>query len=151
MGRFKEILEKVELTTAYIGKKTKDGIDFLILSREYSKEKNKLSELYEELGRMAYQIHNQETNDVNEIENLCSQIKEQIKVVDRLEQEMNGLKETAHTAQEVNHVTEEIHISENIPKPETGKDGFLLLKFCPECQIGNHPEAKQCISCGHIF
>ena len=30
-------------------------------------------------GRIAYQIHNQETNDVNEIENLCTQIKEQIR------------------------------------------------------------------------
>ncbi|NLK98625.1 hypothetical protein [Defluviitalea saccharophila] len=150
MSRLQELLEKVEVTTAFIGKKAKDGIDFLKLNRDYSKEKNKLSLLYEELGRIAYQIHNQETNDVNEIENLCTQIKEQIKVVDQLEHEMNNLRDENHTIQE-DHGTKETHIPENIPKPEAGKDGFLLLKFCPECQIGNNPEAKQCISCGHIF
>ncbi|KAE9635382.1 MAG: hypothetical protein PWP07_1109 [Epulopiscium sp.] len=150
MSRFQGILEKVELTTAFIGKKAKDGLDLLKLSRDYSKEKNKLSLLYEELGKLAYQIHNNESDNVNKIETLCSQIKDQIKTVAQLEQEINILKDETHTVQE-DYETEEIHRSEDIPKPEAGNDGLLLLKFCPECQIGNNPEAKQCISCGHIF
>ena len=33
--------------------------------------------------------------------------------------------------------------------PEPDDEGYLQMKFCESCNIGNHPDAEYCIACGH--
>lgn len=150
MGYFEKFIKGVEKTTAYIGKKAKDGIDITKVSRDFSKETKKLSALYEELGMVSYEIHIGDTSNIDHIKDLCNKIGQQIKILDKLQNDMNLIKYGSEEEEEIED-QQEVYISKDIPRPEAGQDGVLLLKFCPNCQVGNHPEAEQCISCGHMF
>lgn len=156
MSHFLEIIKKVELVTAYIGKKAKDNIDIIKISNDYNKEIKQLNLLYKELGKESYEMYNGKTHNIDRIETLYNQLKEQIKAVNQLEKQIDNIKYEAEVIEitkesEAIEEMKEKFINDSIPKPEAGKDGFLLLKFCPNCQIGNNPDAKQCISCAHIF
>jgi hypothetical protein len=160
MSYIKEIVKNMENATFFIGKKTKDGIDNIKLKKQFHNESKKLSKLYEELGKISYNIHVGKRNQINEIDNICNQIKKQIKIVNKLKNKSNYLKETDNKDIENNDIAaydleettiDNTVVDEPVPEPELGKDGYLLLKFCSNCQTGNNPEAKKCISCGQLF
>lgn len=142
----------METATAYIGKKARDGIDFARLKNTLSKEVKDLNILYKELGKLSYEIHisyNGDADNINKIDNICRQIKEQIKTIKRLENEIKNMKEVNGELEDIN----EDVLKDNMDKryamePTIGVGGFALLKFCPNCQVGNSPETKKCIACG---
>ncbi|WP_058486914.1 zinc ribbon domain-containing protein [Defluviitalea phaphyphila] len=152
MKYFKKIIKNMEETASYIGKKAKDSVDITKLNKELIKENKNLKLLYQELGRISYEIHTGDTSDIDTIKKLCNQIREKINKIDKLKEKINNIKYPSESIKE-NKKTEikQGYINKNIPKPEVGADGLLLLKFCPKCQTGNNPDADQCISCGHIL
>ena len=41
--------------------------------------------------------------------------------------------------------------SEEEVHPQRNEEGYFVLKFCPFCKVGNHPDAVKCVNCGREF
>lgn len=155
MSYFKEIIKNMETATIYIGKKTKDSIDTIKLKKELYNESRKLSQLYEILGKISYNIHKGETDQVNEIDDICIRIKKQTELINQIKLNTNCFENMGNNDIIENVLDEDseddIISNEKKLEPQTETEGYLLLKFCPNCQTGNNPESKKCISCGQVF
>lgn len=162
MRNLKKILKDMETATLYIGKKTKDSLDNIKLKKQLYDESKKLSRLYEALGKISFDIHSGRMHPASESNSLCSQIKEQIQLIEQLKNKLNRPIEEIENEETKDSFLDNLenlkeepveneHLDAEALKPELGEDGFLLLKFCPNCQTGNHPESKKCIACGQIL
>lgn len=151
MEIFKNFYKNMEDTALLIGKKAKDTLDTTKLDVALVKAKKQLHRLYARLGKISYDIKMGTIKSSDEIDDIYWQITELLKHVQTLESQITEMK-CGSVGCECTKQEEEKRVKEkNIPKPEAGEGGLLFLKFCPNCQIGNHPDAEACISCGHEF
>lgn len=113
--------------------------------------KTDLKKLYTELGEKAYQDRLYPDTDSN-IEVLYKQISEKEMIIRDLERNaINIRKEQKNTFESVKRDVKRTWDGEGeeTRTPEPDEDGYLQMKFCLNCNIGNHPDAEYCIACGH--
>lgn len=118
---------------------------------ELVQAKSSLNKLYARLGEMTYE--NRLSEEVNpEIEMLYEKISKKDKEVKELEKEskeMRKMQKHEYESTKRNVKKTWNNNGQQSKEPEADKDGYLQMKFCPNCNIGNHPDAEYCIACGH--
>lgn len=113
--------------------------------------KAELKKLYTRLGENAYRDRLYPDADPK-LDVLYQQIYEQEQKVRALERSAIEIrKEQKNTFESVKRDIKRTWEGEGeeTRTPEPDEDGYLQMKFCPNCNIGNHPDAEYCIACGH--
>lgn len=137
--------------------KTSETVDAAKLEVEMRKVQSALDKEYKALGQIVFQVEKGVmTRDEHVIATACNRIQEKIDHLAELQAQKEINKEepasAASTVQEADMPQEsEEEDEEEIPMPERGEDGYFVLKFCPECKVGNHPDAVRCVNCGAEF
>lgn len=113
--------------------------------------KANLKKLYTQLGERVYEnrLH-PEANP--EIEILYERIAEKNKNIKVLEQDAKDMRtEQKSTFESVKRDVQKTWDGEGeeSKRPEPDEEGYTQMKFCNNCNIGNHPDADYCIACGH--
>ena len=112
--------------------------------------KGDLKKLYAQLGEKVYQNR------------LYPEVDPGIDILyDRIAAKVASIRELERTAEYVR--TEQRNTFESVKRnvkrtwqgegeetrtPQPDAEGYPQMKFCKECNIGNHPEAEYCIACG---
>ncbi|NLI89243.1 MAG: zinc ribbon domain-containing protein [Epulopiscium sp.] len=118
---------------------------------ELVQAKSSLNKLYTKLGEMTYENRLSEEENP-EIEILYEKISKQDKEVRELEKQSKEMRKKQKHEYESTKRNVKKTWNNNAQQgkgPEVDKDGYLQMKFCPNCNIGNHPDAEYCIACGH--
>lgn len=146
-----EYVEKMVSTAkefaGVIADKTVQTVDLGKVEYEIKCAEREQGRAYKALGRLTYQIEQGVLNrDDQIIKAACYQI---TKIQDKLEvlkQQKQEIKDRENrSASNVKTPTDEVL------KPQKDQDGYVVLKFCPMCKVGNHPDAAKCVNCGHEF
>ena len=149
-----EYVEKVVATakgvTGVIADKTVQTVDLGKVEYEIRRTEREQSRAYKALGRLTYQIEEGVLNRDDQI------IRAACRQITKIQQKLDALKEQkeAIKAREARSIAPEIKegtVKEEALKPEKDEAGYVVLKFCPVCKVGNHPDAAKCVSCGHPF
>lgn len=113
--------------------------------------KTNLKKLYTQLGEKVYEnrLHPQANPD---IEILYEQIADTYEEVKTLEKVAKNIR----TEQRNNFESVKRDVKrtwdgegEETRRPKPDDEGYIQMKFCDNCNIGNHPDAEYCIACGH--
>ncbi len=138
--------------------KTQETVEAAKLEIELRKAQSALDKEYKALGQIEYHIENGNMNrDETVIAAACQKIKDAIDRIAALQEKKDAPKKTApvETEEAPEEESEEIVVEEEAeeeePEPEKNEDGYFMLKFCPNCKVGNHPNAKKCVNCGQPF
>ena len=111
-----------------------------------------MDKAYRALGRIMYQIENGNLNrDDSIVEAACNQVRIQEELIAKLQKDKEDVKKSADenvVDVEATEVPEEEKEEAEQPQPEKDPSGYFVLKFCPYCKVGNHPDATKCVSCG---
>ena len=146
-----EYVEKVMSTAkevaGVIADKTLQTVDLGKVEYEIKRTEREQERAYKGLGRLTYQIEEGVlTRDDQIIKAACHQIGKIQEKLDALKAQKEEIKKReSRTAAEP-----EVKEAETL-KPEKDKEGYVVLKFCPVCKVGNHPGAAKCVNCGHEF
>lgn len=151
----KEFFEKITQSAKDISKgvagQTKTTVTQGKVEIDLLQAKKELNKLYAQLGEKVYEnrLHPQANP---KIEVLYDQIEEKEAEVRDLERSAIAIrKEQKNTFESVKRNVKRTWDGEGQESrtPEADDEGYLQMKFCPECNIGNHPDAEYCIACGH--
>ncbi len=148
---FDKLTQSVKDISKGIAGQTKTTVNQGKVELDLLQAKTDLKKLYTELGEKAYQDRLYPGTDSN-IEVLCEQISEKVKIISDLERNaINIRKEQKNTFESVKRDVKRTWDGEGeeTRTPEPDEDGYLQMKFCLNCNIGNHPDAEYCIACGH--
>lgn len=133
-----------------VSDKTRQTASTVKIELDIKKAEQELEKAYRALGRIMYRIEDGSLKrDEQIIKAACQQVRLQEELIARLQKEKEEVKNPAEgdpidvEGKEVNDEEEVIQ-----PKPEKNQDGYFVLKFCPYCKVGNHPDATKCTSCG---
>jgi len=110
-----------------------------------------LKRFYTQLGEKVYQNRLHPEADPG-IEILYNKIADKVTTIKELEKTVRDIREEQkNTIESVKRNVKKTWQGEGeeTKTPEPDKDGYPEMKFCTECNIGNHPEAEYCIACGH--
>lgn len=110
-----------------------------------------LKKLYASLGKKVYENRLYQEADPG-IEVLYEQIAEKYRKVKELERSAAHIREEQKsTFESVKRDVKKTWDGEGqeTRTPEPDEEGYLQMKFCENCNIGNHPDAEYCIACGH--
>lgn len=151
----KDIFDKMAQSAIDISKgivgQTKTTVNQGKVELDLLQAKTDLKKLYTEFGEMVYL--NRLYPEANpKIEVLYDRIAEQETVVRELERNAIHIrKEQKSTFDSVKRDVKRTWDGEGEESrtPEPDEDGYLQMKFCENCNIGNHPDAEYCIACGH--
>lgn len=151
-----KIKEGLEEGTIFLGRKTKEAVDRAKLEMQIMKYKKQIKKQYYYLGQIIYSEKIGNRIDEEEVENICNNISFYTTCLDDLERQKveEASKETEKELEveiAVEKFEEDLKPSQDIMPPKRNQEGYLLLKFCPKCQVGNNPEVTRCISCGNVF
>ena len=141
--------------------KTSETVDAAKLELEIRKVQNSLDKEYKALGQIMFQVEKGSLKkDEKIIKTACQRIQDSIDALMELQKKKEEMKEQEEeeTVFEPDMPEEEQDEEEIVPeeteevlKPERDEEGYFVLKFCPECKVGNHPEASRCVNCGAEF
>ena len=142
----KELAEAVSV-------KTKKTASTVKIELEIKKAEQEMDKAYRALGRIMYQIEAGNLNrDDSIVEAACNQVRAQEELIAKLQKDKEDVKKPADETVvdvEATEVQEEEEVQEpEQPQPEKDASGYFVLKFCPYCKVGNHPDATKCVSCG---
>lgn len=133
-----------------VSDKTRQTASTVKIELDIKKAEQELEKAYRALGRIMYRIEDGSLKrDEQIIKAACQQVRLQEELIARLQKEKEEVKNPVEgdpidvEGKEVNDEEEVIQ-----PKPEKNQDGYFVLKFCPYCKVGNHPDATKCTSCG---
>ena len=153
MNKMPVLGENLEEGTLYLGKKTQELMDKMKEEMQIAKYKSQIKKQYIALGELVYSIKTTENQKEEEqIEIICNKISLYKACLEDLQKKKEGIlfsEENIEPEENIDHVTEKRIKWEE--KPKRNQEEYTLLKFCPSCQIGNHPDATTCISCGDTF
>jgi hypothetical protein len=147
----KEYVEKFVSTAkefaGVITDKTVQTVDLGKVEYEIKCAEREEGRAYKALGRLTYQIEQGTLNrDDQIIKAACYQITKIQDKLDDLKKQKQEIKE-----RESRPTAETKASEEEVLKPQKDQDGYVVLKFCPVCKVGNHPDATKCVNCGHSF
>lgn len=154
MADYKEYVDKFVQSAKEIAEtvsdKTKQTASIAKIEIDIKKAEKELEKAFRAMGRIMYRIEiGTLKRDEQIIKAACQQIKQYEDQIQRLQKDKESIKNQAADGpidvdgQEVESTPEEEQ-----PKPEKNQDGYFVLKFCPYCKVGNHPDATKCVSCG---
>ena len=151
----KDIFDKVTQSAKDISKgivgQTKTTVNQGKVELDLLQAKTDLKKLYTELGEKVYQNRLYPEADPK-IEVLYDRIADQETIVREFERSAIKIrKEQKSTFESVKRDVKRTWDGEGDESrtPEPDEDGYLQMKFCENCNIGNHPDAEYCIACGH--
>lgn len=163
-----DIVSSVKGAANAVAGRAGQGIDLGKAEYDMQVAKRDLSRYYKEFGRLMYQVEKgQLKRDDAVVKNAVDQITETLALMSSLDERTKEIKsrdvsfkkaapaeekpeekpaEDAADAkeeffEELEKATEELHKD----------DATLLMKFCPNCNAGNAPDAAFCSTCGHEF
>ncbi len=135
-----------------ISKQAKETFDYAKMELKIKTYGRECKKRYSKIGSLVYECR-KKGSAVNgeEIENLCREIdkyKHRIKVIQR---QIDELK--ADDIQDNPEVVEDYTLEkkDNDLTMSRTENGIQFLKFCPDCNVGNEPDADVCAKCGHKF
>ena len=136
-----------------VSKKTKKTASTVKIELEIKKAEQEMDKAYRALGRIMYQIENGTLNrDDQIVKAACQQVQIQEELIAKLQKDKEDVKktddETVVDVEATEVPEEEEKEEETQPEPEKDANGYFVLKFCPHCKVGNHPDATKCVSCG---
>lgn len=136
-----------------VSKKTKKTASTVKIELEIKKAEQEMDKAYRALGRIMYQIENGILNrDDQIVKAACQQVQIQEELIAKLQKDKEDVKksddETVVDVEATEVPEEEEKEEETQPGPEKDANGYFVLKFCPHCKVGNHPDATKCVSCG---
>lgn len=157
-----DIMEKAKKFADLAAAKTQETVEAAKLEIELRKAQSALDKEYKALGQIEYHIENGTMNrDENVIKAACDKIQAAIDHISALQEKKDAPKKEApaeepaeaeEVAPEEEETEEEAEADEEEePSPVKNEDGYFMLKFCPNCKVGNHPDAKKCVNCGAAF
>lgn len=133
-----------------VSDKTRQTASTAKVEFDIKKAEKELEKAYRAMGRIAYRIEiGSLKRDDQIIKAACQQIKVYEDQIEQLQKEKESIKNQYET-NTVDVEGQEVQTEEETdqPKPEKNQDGYFVLKFCPYCKVGNHPDATKCVSCG---
>ncbi len=156
-----DLMEKARKFADKAAAKTQETVEAAKLEIELRKAQSALDKEYKALGQIEFHIENGSMNrDETVIQAACQKIQEAIDKISALQEKKDAPKqapaeeapaeeepEEEPAAEEAEEEAEE----EEEPSPVRNEDGYFMLKFCPNCKVGNHPDAKKCVNCGTPF
>lgn len=112
--------------------------------------KNDLKKLYQRLGEEQYK-HYREGDEPMHQSALCNRITNLRKEIARLEKEVEDVVHVQKDSFDAYKRDVRSTWDERDPdvRVERDENGIKMLKFCPNCNIGNAKEAIYCIHCGN--
>ena len=145
---FKDLVQGVKKAYGAVYDKTAETVDMAKLEVETKKTLSNLDKEYKALGQIVYQVEmGSLTRDDQIVAAACKRIE---KCLTRLE-ELNGEKAKKKSRQEKNADKAGEEANEEEAHPQRNEEGYFVLKFCPFCKVGNHPDAVKCVNCGREF
>lgn len=147
MKDYKEYVDKIvkgaKELAGTVTEKTKQTADLAKIKLDEKSAVRDLDKAYQAMGRVMYQIEiGTLQRDEQIINAACQQVSQAEERLANLRQAAEDIKKRSE--EEEAQKTEETPADE----PERDKNGYFVLKFCPYCKVGNHPEATHCVSCG---
>ena len=149
-----------------VANKTQETVEATKLEIELRKAQAALDKEYKALGQIEFHIEKGTMNrDEEVIEAACARVQDAIDQIAALQAKKDAPKEEP-VEEVVEEVAEEVVVEEeggeeeapeeeaeeeDQPEPEKNDEGYFILKFCPVCKVGNHPDAKKCVNCGTPF
>ena len=143
-----------------VANKTQETMEAAKLELDLRKAQANLDKEYKALGQIEYHIEKGTMNrDEDVIGAACARIQDAIDLISALQAKKDAPKEEP-VAEEAAEESEEACAEEapveeaeeeEQPEPEKNDEGYFILKFCPNCKVGNHPDAKKCVNCGTPF
>ena len=139
--------------------KTSETVDAAKLEIELRKLQKELDKEYKALGQIMFQVEKGALKKEEAIiKTACKRIQERIDAIIEIQHQ----KENVKAEKEVKEETVEEPVApeetvdaeedeEEVLMPERGEEGYFVLKFCPKCNVGNHPDAVRCVKCGTEF
>lgn len=150
----KEIFDKVAQNAKVISQgiigQTKTTVTQGKTELDLLQAKNDLKKLYTQLGEKVYQnrLYPEADPGIEILYDLIvdkvAQIRELDKAVDNLRMEQKSTMESVKRCVKKTWKSD----GEETKTPENDQEGYPQMKFCTQCNIGNHPEAQYCIACG---
>ena len=150
---FKDLVQGVKKAYGAVYDKTAETVDMAKLEVETKKTLSNLDKEYKALRQIVYQVEmGSLTRDDQIVAAACKRIE---KCLTRLE-ELNGEKakkkeSKKQSRQEKNADKAGEEANEEEAHPQRNEEGYFVLKFCPFCKVGNHPDAVKCVNCGREF
>lgn len=132
-----------------VSDKTRQTASSVRVELDIKKAEQELDKTYRALGRIMYQIEcGTLKRDEQIVKAACQQVRQQEELIARLQREKEDIKNRSSASEDGKEAEKPEEAPQNQPKPEKNKDGYFVLKFCPYCKVGNHPDATRCVSCG---
>lgn len=137
--------------------KTAETVDAAKLEIEIRKVQNALDREYKAFGQIMFHVEKGALKkDESIIKAACKRIQSKIDELESLLERKADAKATVvseeeKTAADLDDEEDVEAEEEEVPMPERGEEGYFVLKFCPKCKIGNHPDAVKCVNCGEEF
>ena len=148
---FDKIAQSAKDVSKGIVEQTKTTVSQSKLELDLLQAKADLKRLYTEIGEKVY-LDRLYPDTAPRIEALYDRAFEKEKKIKELERSVINLRKEQRSNFE--SVKRDVNRTwngegEETRKPEPGEDGYLQMKFCAKCNIGNHPDAEYCVACGH--
>ncbi len=138
--------------------KTTETVDAAKLEIEIHRIQAALDKEYKAFGQIMFQVEKGALKkDEAIIQTACRRIQENIDELIELQQKKEEAKAERKQSEEPEEDIveeddeEEAEAVDEELQPEKNNEGYFMLKFCPECNIGNHPDATRCVNCGAEF
>lgn len=150
----KDLFEKLSSSLKNTCKEAVDQTQKSLDQAKYRSEilnlKNELRKLYQKLGEIYYKNY-MKGEEAAAPEALCNRITHLIDEIRTLEKEVEqtvNVQKDSFDAykREVRQTWNQNE--EAYTHVKKTQEGIKILKFCPNCNIGNSPEASYCIHCG---
>jgi len=139
---FDNLKSNFSKTSKVISDKTKEAVELTKREVELQKLNMELNKKYKKLGELTYNIEVEKIQVLDETEILCSEITDLKRKIQKIKSEKDV---------DIIEPDEAERIKPERIKPEKNDEGYFVMKFCPSCSTGNHPNATECIKCGTKF
>ncbi len=144
-----DISDKFQDKLKKFSKQAKDTFDYAKMEIKIKAYGRECKKRYTKIGMLVYDSR-KKSSSVNgeEIEQICREIdkyKYRIKVIQK---QIEDFKSKEKKEKNTENYTEDEVVYNSLPEKETV---VKLLRFCPECGIGNEQSVKACVKCGHKF
>ncbi len=155
------ITDNIQDTLKKLSKQAKDKFDHAKMELKIKSYSRECKKRYSRMGMLVYECR-KKGSAVNgeEIEQICKEIdkyKHKIKVIQKQIEELKSVNDDVVEYESSSNSADSESEYNSLKKKDSDlkmsrtENGIKLLKFCPECNVGNEPDASACINCGHKF
>lgn len=149
--KMKDFLEGLK-KTAYVGSKilvdkTKQVVDVTKKEVDIQRIRYDINKQFRQIGILTYKHQVGEISDPEEkVTLLVNEIKDNYQLLDTLNNKQEDEKEEDIMSDMES--ADDVDEKEPIVLPEKNDEGYFVMRFCNYCNVGNHPDANECVNCG---